>query len=102
MVIGALMMLVGFTLMLWPVIAANRLHAADPRLITGFITVATGAMMLTRTGIALFFYFLYVVSFLIFQIRHHDILSSMGLLLLAMLAAGIYLLKSLKKRRARR
>ena len=99
MFIGFAMLLAGFTLMLWPVIAGIRIHAADPRLMTGFITAATGAMMLTRTRIALFFYFLYVISFLVFQIRHNGFFSLPTLGMLLLLGTGILLIKSLKRKR---
>lgn len=97
-ILGALMMIGGFIAMLTPVIQANRLGATDPRFLTGFITVVTGAMLLSRSGIAVFFYFLYVISFLIFQIRHHGVLSLGTLLMLVMLGLGFVLIKVLKRR----
>ena len=84
--------------MLIPVVVADRLPATDPRLITGFITACTGAMLLTKTSIAVFFYFLYVLSFLAFQIRHHGLLSLGVLGMMGLLLIGFYLIKVLKRR----
>lgn len=101
-VLGSLMMIVGFALMLIPVMQGQRLPASDPRLLTGFITVVTGAMLLTKSGIAVFFYFLYSLSFLIFQIRHHGVLSWGALGMLVILLMGIMLVKNLQRCGVRR
>jgi hypothetical protein len=97
--VGVLMIVVGAALMLHRVTGGRLSAEASIQLVVGFTTVALGAMLLTESAIAVFFYFLYVLSFLIVQINQSGILSPGSLGMIAMFILGIVLAKSLRIKR---
>ena len=63
----------------------------------GFTTVATGAMLLTRSQIAVFFLFLYAVTLLILGIIHDGAMAPLNLVWVVLLICCVPLANIAKK-----
>lgn len=66
---GLAMLVIGFGLMLSVALGGRLDSAAAMPLPVGFTTAATGAMLLTRTPLAVFFLFIYTIAGLVLSIR---------------------------------
>ncbi len=96
-ILGILMILVGAYAMLSCVLG-GRLNAAEAfPLPFGFITVAVGAMLLTRSAISVFFLFLYATTIMIMGIIYEGFLHPQPLICLVLLALCFPLAKNAKK-----
>ena len=95
--LGVLMMLVGAYAMISCVIGGRLSSGASLPLPFGFTTVAVGAMLLTRTPIAVFFLFVYAVTILILGIIHDGLMSPLNVIWLVLLGLCLPLAKHAKK-----
>lgn len=66
---GIAMLVIGFGLMLSAALGGRLDSAAALPLPVGFTTAAAGAMLLTRTPLAVFFFFIYAIAGLVLSIR---------------------------------
>lgn len=95
--LGVIMILAGAYAML-SCVTGGRLSAEQAQLLPfGFITVAVGAMLLTRSPISVFFLFLYAITLLILGIIHEGFLNPLNLAWLALLGLCLPLAKNAKK-----
>ena len=95
--LGVVMILVGAYAMI-SCVTGGRLTAEESLALPfGFITVATGAMLLTRTAISVFFLFLYAVTILILGIINEGLLSPLNLVWLVLLSLCLPLAKNARK-----
>lgn len=100
--VGVLLIVIGSALMLHRVMG-ERLYAAGAiQLVTGFSSVAVGAMLLTRSGISVFFYFLFVLAIALVQLPVVGFMSFDLLVVLVLLVVGVLMVKALSGRRMRR
>lgn len=95
--LGTLMILVGAYAMLSCVLGGRLSPAQAMPLPFGFTTVATGAMLLTRSQIAVFFLFLYAVTLLVLGIVHDGLMSPLNLAWLTLLGLCLPLAKNARK-----
>ncbi len=91
--LGIIMMIIGTYAML-SCVMGGRLSAAESiALPFGFITVAMGAMLLTRSAIAVFFLFLYATKNLILNLVHEGIIDPANLIWICLIALCLPLIK---------
>lgn len=95
--LGYLMIAAGTWAMVSCVIGGRLSAEESLPLPFGFITVATGAMLLTRTKIAVFFLFLYGATLLILNIVHEGVTQPYNLIWVALIAVCLPLAKIAKK-----
>lgn len=91
--LAIIMMIIGTYAML-SCVMGGRLNAAESiALPFGFITVAMGAMLLTRSAIAVFFLFLYATTNLILNLVHEGVTNPVNLIWIVLLALCLPLIK---------
>lgn len=96
-ILGTLMILAGTYAML-SCVFGGRLSAEETMALPfGFITIATGAMLLTRTTIAVFFLFLYALTLLVLGMVHHGVMHLPHLAWLLLLGLCLPLAKRSRK-----
>ncbi|MCP5537110.1 MAG: hypothetical protein H7A51_12895 [Akkermansiaceae bacterium] len=95
--LGVLMMIVG-TVAMGTCIFGGRLSPGESfALPFGFVTVAVGAMLLTRSAISVFFLFLYAITILVINIVHGDFLNPLPVSCLILLGLCFPLAKNARK-----
>lgn len=100
--VGIFMIVCGTILMLHRVLGERLQSGGSIQLVTGFTAVAVGAMLLTRSGISVFFYFCFVVAIALVQVPVAGFLSvDLGIVLL-LLIVGILMIRSLPPQIRRR
>lgn len=96
-ILGVLMIIVGTYAMLSCVFGGRLSQAEAFSLPFGFITVAMGSMLLTRSAISVFFLFLYAVTIMIMGMIHDGFLTPKPLICLVLLGLCFPLAKNAKK-----
>ncbi|MCB1129598.1 MAG: hypothetical protein KDN05_00615 [Verrucomicrobiae bacterium] len=93
---GCIMLIAGFGLMLAAAVSGRLSSEAALPLPFGFTTAATGAMLLTRTPLAVFFLFIYAAAVLVIACREVGFLHPVPLLYLALIGYCLPLAKHAK------
>ncbi len=83
---GTIMLIAGFGFMVAAAVGGRLSSEAALPLPFGFTTAATGAMLLTRTPLAVFFLFIYAVAVLIISSRDVGFLHPVPLLYFALIS----------------
>ncbi len=96
--IGVLMIIAGTSMILYRVTGDRIGSSAAMLLVTGFTSAAVGAMLLTRSPTAVFFYALFSLSALFLHATATSFLHPLNLLPLVMLLLTIPLIKALPRR----
>lgn len=93
---GVAMLILGFGLMLSAALGGRLSSAEALPLPAGFTTAAVGAMLLTRTPLAVFFLFLFALAGLILALRLNGPLHPLPIGFVALLAYCLPLAKHAK------
>lgn len=93
---GAAMILIGFGFMLSAALGGRLGSEAALPLPFGFTTAATGAMLLTRTPLAVFFLFIYATAVLVIACREVGCLHPVTVLYAALIAYCLPLARNAK------
>lgn len=86
---GVTMILIGFGLMLSVALGGRLDSAAALPLPVGFTTAAAGAMLLTRTPLAVFFFLIYTLAGLVLSIREFGWLHFLPFVFVALAAYSL-------------
>lgn len=93
---GTIMLIAGFGFMLAAAVGGRLSSEAALPLPFGFTTAATGAMLLTRTPLAVFFLVIYATAVLIIAYREVGFLHPVPLIYVALIAYCLPLAKRAK------
>lgn len=97
--VALIMIVVGASMMLYRVTGERLSSQGGLLLLTGVCSTAVGSMLLTQSGIAIFFYGLFAISALVLHAVAAGIFHPLNLLPLALLVLIPSLIKALPRKR---